>query len=162
MQKTTKVLSNGYAYKASRKSARNPELVMLGQDEIESAQFQNAIDTIDGSQCYRFRSRDKYYWQLCQNVEEKLLLHSRYDESDVEQSSSWDGRIYVADENDFVDRPLWFHNRGLSQTATGYGKRLTSSRCLWFNGRLHRIYVCCFSNSGTAYIESKNRKIVVG
>lgn len=163
MQKTTKILSAGYAYKASRKTVRNPEIVMLGADEIESAQFQNAIDTIDGCQCYRFRSRDnKYYWQLCQHVEQKTLEHSRYDETDVKPSSSWDGRIDVASDNDFVDKPLPWQQRGLSQTATGYGKRLASSRCLWFNNRLHRVYVCCFSNAGTAYIESKGRKIIVG
>lgn len=34
------------------------------------------------------------------------------------------------DEYEIVDRPLPWQIQGLQQTASGYGKRLTSSRCI--------------------------------
>lgn len=50
------------------------------------------------------------------------------------------------------DAPLWHHEKGRSYTATGYGKRIPTQHMVFFNGRWRRVYVCCFSNSGTAYI----------
>ena len=56
-------------------------------------------------------------------------------------------------EYSFIDKPLWWHTRGLSQTASGYGGKLTSARCVVLpDGRVRRVYVTCFSNSGTAWI----------
>lgn len=61
-----------------------------------------------------------------------------------------------------VDRPLWFHTAGLSETATGYGRRLRSSRCLVdARGRVRRIYITQFSNAGTAWIIVAGRRYVV-
>jgi hypothetical protein len=51
-----------------------------------------------------------------------------------------------------VDRPLWYHKRGLMQTATGYGRKLVTSKMLKIGNRLHRIYCCIFSNCGTCYV----------
>jgi hypothetical protein len=54
---------------------------------------------------------------------------------------------------DLEERPLWFHSHGLSQTARGYGKKLTSSRCVVLpDGRVRRVYITSYSNSGTAWI----------
>ena len=54
---------------------------------------------------------------------------------------------------EYVNRPLWWHRQGLSQTASGYGKALTSSRCVKLpDGRERRVYVTCYSNAGTAWI----------
>lgn len=53
---------------------------------------------------------------------------------------------------EYRESPLWWQLRGLQQTASGYGKRLATTRMVKFNGRWRRVYVCCFSNSGTAYI----------
>lgn len=50
------------------------------------------------------------------------------------------------------EKPLWFHEKGLMETATGYGLKLTSPLQVKWNGRWRRVYVCCISNSGTAYI----------
>lgn len=62
-----------------------------------------------------------------------------------------------------VDKPLWWHLRGLSQTASGYGRKLTSSRCVLLPGekRPRRIYVTCFSNCGTAWVTVKGLEYVV-
>lgn len=58
-------------------------------------------------------------------------------------------------------KPLWWHTAGKSQTASGYGRKLTTASMVHYNGRWHRIYVCCYSNSGTAYIVSKGEWIIV-
>lgn len=62
----------------------------------------------------------------------------------------------------WFDRPLWWHKQGLQQTATGYGRKLTSSRCVRLSdGRVRRVYVTCFSNSGTAWINLSGQTFVV-
>lgn len=60
------------------------------------------------------------------------------------------------------DNPLPWQRAGLQQTASGYGKRLTSSRCVRLSdGRVRRIYVTQFSNSGTAWINLDGKSFVV-
>jgi hypothetical protein len=74
--------------------------------------------------------------------------------------STWirpDGRVRYLKELDAnyttEDRPLAWQVRGLQQTATGYGSRLTSSRVVRLSdGRARRIYVTQYSNVGTAWI----------
>lgn len=62
----------------------------------------------------------------------------------------------------FEDRPLWFHLAGLSQTASGYGRRLVSRRVVRFpDGRTRRVYVTQYSNAGTAWIVLNGRKLIV-
>lgn len=39
---------------------------------------------------------------------------------------------------------------------TGYGRKIPTGRMIRWNGKWRRIYVCCFSNSGTAYIADKD------
>jgi len=51
--------------------------------------------------------------------------------------------------------PLWWHTAGKSQTASGYGRRLTTAHMVLVNGRWRRVYCCCFSNSGTCYIDGQ-------
>ena len=48
--------------------------------------------------------------------------------------------------------PMPHHKRGLSYTATGYGRRLPTTWMVKFNGRWQRVYCCIFSNAGTCYI----------
>jgi hypothetical protein len=65
-----------------------------------------------------------------------------------------------------INRPLWFHRAGLSQTRSGYGSKLTSSRVAVFTddrGRTvkRRVYITQFSNSGTAWINYQGRSFVV-
>lgn len=48
--------------------------------------------------------------------------------------------------------PLWFHERGLQETASGYGRKLTTRHMVKYEGKWRRVYVACFSNAGTAYI----------
>jgi hypothetical protein len=66
-----------------------------------------------------------------------------------------------ADRAELVeDRPAWMQ-RGLQQTATGYGARLNSGLKIHYNGRLYRLYVTIYSNNGTVWFVAKGRKIIV-
>ena len=65
------------------------------------------------------------------------------------------------DKSDLVERPLWWHDRGLSETASGYGRKLTTSKMIHFNGRLRRVYCCQISNAGTCYIVRGGAWLVV-
>ena len=58
-------------------------------------------------------------------------------------------------------RPLWWHTAGKTQTATGYGAKLTSSKEVYFDGRWRRVYVTCYGNGGTAWILVKGVKYIV-
>ena len=48
--------------------------------------------------------------------------------------------------------PLQCHKLGLTQTATGYGKRIATATMVKFNGKWRRVYCCIYSNVGTCYI----------
>lgn len=61
--------------------------------------------------------------------------------------------IYLDRPYEVIDRPLWWHKQGRQQTKSGYGAKLTSSRCVQLpDGRVRRIYVTCYSNAGSAWI----------
>ncbi|MDO8611124.1 MAG: hypothetical protein Q7R95_11415 [bacterium] len=81
---------------------------------------------------------------------------------DVEQHGAISdcGKIY-ADRTELVDSPLEWQKRGLQQTASGYGRKLTTSLKINFNGKLRRIYCTCFSNAGSCWFITKGKKIFV-
>jgi hypothetical protein len=70
------------------------------------------------------------------------------------------GRIY-ADRTELIDRPLWWHLEGLSQTASGYGAKLTTRLCIDLDGKARRIYVTTYGNAGTAWINYKGARVVI-
>ena len=71
------------------------------------------------------------------------------------------GLDYVPDGAKRVYAPLWYHNTGRSQTATGYGSKLTTPWKVWFNGRFYRVYCTQWSNLGTCWIESRGTRYIV-
>lgn len=48
--------------------------------------------------------------------------------------------------------PLWWQEQELQFTASGYGRRIPTRYMVQWKGRWRRVYVCQYSNSGTAYI----------
>lgn len=83
--------------------------------------------------------------------------------------SSWDSSVdghkmyrISADRDELIDAPMWFHLKGLQETRSGYGSRLNSGMKINFNGRLYRLYVTIFSNSGTMWFKSQGQTIIVG
>lgn len=70
------------------------------------------------------------------------------------------GRIF-ADESELLYAPLEWQKRGLQETATGYGAKLTSPYKIRFEGKLRRLYVTVFSNAGSTWFILKGKKIFV-
>lgn len=63
---------------------------------------------------------------------------------------------------EWYHKPLDWQARGLSQTASGYGRKLTSTRIVVLpDGRERRVYVTCFSNSGTAWINLDGARRII-
>lgn len=82
----------------------------------------------------------------------------------IERINSQTGKPYkvlLVDRLELITKPLWFHLKSKQQTASGYGKNLKTSAMIRFNNRLHRVYYCCFSNSGTYYIKTKQGDVII-
>jgi hypothetical protein len=58
-------------------------------------------------------------------------------------------------------KELWWQKKGLSYTASGYGKRIPTRYMVEHNGRWYRVYCCIFGATGTLFIESKGEDIIV-
>lgn len=56
---------------------------------------------------------------------------------------------------------LWWQTKGLSYTASGYGKRIPTIYMLKYNNRWRRVYCCIYSNSGTLYIGKLSDRLFV-
>lgn len=50
------------------------------------------------------------------------------------------------------DSPLWWQEKGLSFTASGYGARIPTTKMVLLNGKWRRVYCRVYSNAGTCYI----------
>jgi hypothetical protein len=70
------------------------------------------------------------------------------------------GTIY-AERAELVHAPLWWHKQGLTQTASGYGRKLTTENKINFCGKLYRLYVTIYSNVGSVWFTVKGKKIFV-
>jgi len=70
------------------------------------------------------------------------------------------GSLY-ADRTELVTDMLPWQKRGLQETATGYGGKLTTTLKINFNDKLYRIYCTCYSNNGSCWFIAKGRKIFV-
>ncbi len=70
---------------------------------------------------------------------------------------------YIGNSEDLetIEAPLWWHTKGLMQTATGYGRKLTQSYKVKYNGRFYRVYATCFSNVASLYIIVKGENLYI-
>ena len=50
------------------------------------------------------------------------------------------------------EKPLWWHERGLQYTASGYGSKIPTPYMVKHNSRWRRVYAACRGNSPTLYI----------
>lgn len=64
-------------------------------------------------------------------------------------------------QSELIDKPLWWQLRGLSYTASGYGGKIPTTKMVKHKGRLKRIYIMIYSNSGTAYILDGKTKLII-
>ena len=58
-------------------------------------------------------------------------------------------------------KQLWWQKRGLMQTATGYGRKLTTEYMLALpdSPRPYRVYAICYSNVASFYILRKGERL---
>jgi len=47
------------------------------------------------------------------------------------------------------------------RSQMGYGRKIPTDYAIRLGARWHRVYVCCFSNAGTAYIITKYYRFLV-
>ena len=67
---------------------------------------------------------------------------------------------YLDEPYEVIKRPLPWHLQGLQQTASGYGKKLTSDRCVkLLGGQVRRVYITQFGNAGSAWIIYFGRRL---
>lgn len=83
------------------------------------------------------------------------FLHGNSERADGSKDSFWTIEVEAK------DAPMKHHLSGLSWTATGYGKAIPSRTMVKYNGRWRRVYVCIFSNSGTAYIKAPSGQTII-
>jgi hypothetical protein len=89
-------------------------------------------------------------------------MAKQFTEADVRPWLENTGRIFVMDhQRDLIDAPLWWHEQGLQQTASGYGRKLTQRYKINFEGKQYRLYTTIFSNAGSTWFQVKGRKIYV-
>ena len=62
---------------------------------------------------------------------------------------------------DVKEKPLWWQERGLSYTATGYGSKIPTRLMVKFNGKWRRVYRTQYSNAATLYIGNRKDNLIV-
>ena len=96
-----------------------------------------------------------------------IIDNKKINKSDLKHFSESDlvintyKQIYLPLNNNLVENPLWWHKLNLSQTASGYGKKLTTTKMIYFENKLRRIYCTIYSNSGTNWFFYKGEEIIV-
>jgi hypothetical protein len=73
----------------------------------------------------------------------------------------YDYHKIITSTDDLIQEPLPWQKKGLQQTASGYGSKLTSSYKILFEGKRYRIYTTIWSNSGSSWFKYKGKKIYV-
>jgi len=74
--------------------------------------------------------------------------------------------MYIKQNNSIIEleskeAPLWWHQQGLSYTATGYGKRIPTRHMVRYNGKWRRVYCAIYSNIGTCYIGKLEDNLII-
>ena len=83
-----------------------------------------------------------------------------FTDTDLQRTDTQFPTVY-ADRSELVTDMLPWQKRGLQETATGYGAKLTTSLKINFNDKLYRIYCTCYSNAASVWFKVKGRKIFV-
>lgn len=56
---------------------------------------------------------------------------------------------------------LWWQQKGLQFTASGYGKKIPTPYMIKVRGRWKRVYCCIYSNIGWEYIVCNGKKLTI-
>lgn len=68
---------------------------------------------------------------------------------------------YTSDSVVLHYRPLEWQRQGLQKTRTGYGTKIPTTNVIALAGRIRRVYIDIYSNSGHTYVMVKGEKITV-
>lgn len=77
------------------------------------------------------------------------------------QHKAGDNGPFLTESVEACARPLWWQEKGLSYTASGYGAKIPTRYCVKHGTRWKRVYCRIFSNVGTLYIIEKGERIIV-
>lgn len=61
-------------------------------------------------------------------------------------------------ENHMFDNETWWHKKGLMQTATGYGNKLTTRHMIRYQNQNYRVYAICHGNCASHYVTIKGQR----
>ena len=67
----------------------------------------------------------------------------------------------VEGELEFKEDLLWWQKKGLSYTASGYGRRIPTSRKVKYGKKWYRVYCSISSNVGSCFIESRGWNLYI-
>jgi hypothetical protein len=59
------------------------------------------------------------------------------------------------------EKPLPWQSAGLQFTASGYGRKIPTSKVIYLGGRMYRIYCTICSNIGTCWVNVQGRRVIV-
>lgn len=59
------------------------------------------------------------------------------------------------------EKLLWWQEKGLMYTATGYGSKIPTSTMVKHNKKWKRVYCRIYSNAGTCYIMANGQEIII-
>jgi len=68
---------------------------------------------------------------------------------------------YQVESAEVIEKPLWWQEKGLSYTATGYGKKIPTRYMVSYKGKFRRVYCAIYSNNGTMYIGNLSQGLIV-
>ena len=70
---------------------------------------------------------------------------------------------YDIDKLESKDAPLWWQLKGLPYTASGYGRKIPTSKMVRLpsSSVWRRVYCCIYSNIGTCYVTQGKDWIVI-
>ena len=65
-------------------------------------------------------------------------------------------------EREFQYVPTAWQKLGLHETATGYGRRLTTGYKVQYAGKMRRVYAVCISNVSSLFVIVKGERKFLG
>jgi len=76
-------------------------------------------------------------------------------------ASATDRQLGIATPLETFENPLWWQDKGLSFTASGYGSKIPTVLMVKHHNRMKRVYLMIYSNSGTCYILDHGKRLII-
>lgn len=67
----------------------------------------------------------------------------------------------IANPEEVQVKLLWWQEKGLQYTATGYGGKIPTGYVVKHNGKWRRVYLKVYSNIGTMFVMQGKEKVIV-